>query len=589
VNAPVAPEAIYIGIGGSAPGLAVLDLNGFGQGTGRLAVSNFPKNPNVGRGGLFPGLAPGTSNLDAGGEGPLTLTKDSTGTNFRLLGAPLLSQVTDIHIGHPLDRVYNNENINANATRANQTNPNVGVSQPGNTITTAPHPNPPRLVMPPPNPAAAIFSEEPTATSSGGPVGTVQVGSPPCLGSPLNALVIGDPFAQNQNEIGLFHTNYAGVFYGPQPPPPSPQPPTPFCPYTSRQQIGHFLYVLDRGNRQVLVVNSNRFIVLETIKLSDPTSASVSPNLKLLAVTNFSSNSVSFIDIDPASPRFHTVTTETRVGNGPTGCAWQPEGEDLLVVNQTESSLSIIAGTDLRVRKTVTNLINAPIDVAVTSRQAGFGFATGIYFAYILNGNGTVAIFESGPDGVNGIGFDNVVGVPGSGNFRRARAMRADSQSAPSAIWIAHEDDTGLGQISHLELTSSLAGPIPIQPVSGGFILPPTFRQREWTVTGRLGGGSPSTPIKDKLSGNAPVDIAFDDLQNFGGLADLKSNQISNLTYAQHSGKGHWRPVPGAVVPGVVPRFVFVALGDTGKLDVFELDTGNRVKTLDIPGIGTHA
>jgi hypothetical protein len=35
----------------------------------------------------------------------------------------------------------------------------------------------------------------------------------------------------------------------------------------------------------------------------------------------------------------------------------------------------------------------------------------------------------------------------------------------------------------------------------------------------------------------------------------------------------------------VVPRFVFVALGDTGKLDVFEMDTGTRLKTLDIPGI----
>ena len=67
--------------------------------------------------------------------------------------------------------------------------------------------------------------------------------------------------------------------------------------------------MLDRGNRQVLVVNSNRFTVLETIKLSDPTSMAMSPNLKLLGVTNFSSNSVSFIDIDPASPRFHTVTT----------------------------------------------------------------------------------------------------------------------------------------------------------------------------------------------------------------------------------------------------------------------------------------
>ncbi len=33
VNAPVAPDAIYVGIGGSNPGVAVIDLNGFGQST----------------------------------------------------------------------------------------------------------------------------------------------------------------------------------------------------------------------------------------------------------------------------------------------------------------------------------------------------------------------------------------------------------------------------------------------------------------------------------------------------------------------------------------------------------------------------
>ena len=36
VNAPVAPEAVYVGIGGAEPGVSVIDLHGFGQGTGDI-------------------------------------------------------------------------------------------------------------------------------------------------------------------------------------------------------------------------------------------------------------------------------------------------------------------------------------------------------------------------------------------------------------------------------------------------------------------------------------------------------------------------------------------------------------------------
>ena len=122
-----------------------------------------------------------------------------------------------------------------------------------------------------------------------------------------------------------------GVFVGPQPPPASPPPPPPFCPFTSRQQVGHFLYVLDRDNRQIVVVNSNRFTVLDTIQMSDPVSMAMSPNMTRLAVSNFASSSVSFVDIDPTSvelpPGRHR---DPRRRVGPTGIAWQPDGEDVL-------------------------------------------------------------------------------------------------------------------------------------------------------------------------------------------------------------------------------------------------------------------
>lgn len=49
--------------------------------------------------------------LDAGSDGPLTLVTDTRGS-FRLLRAPIVGQVTDVHVGPPLDVVYNNSNIN---------------------------------------------------------------------------------------------------------------------------------------------------------------------------------------------------------------------------------------------------------------------------------------------------------------------------------------------------------------------------------------------------------------------------------------------------------------------------------------------
>ena len=64
VNAPVAPDEIYVGIGGSEPGVAVIDLNGFGKGTNGLdpdPVTGIPRrtaprtSPRNGAGRLPPG------------------------------------------------------------------------------------------------------------------------------------------------------------------------------------------------------------------------------------------------------------------------------------------------------------------------------------------------------------------------------------------------------------------------------------------------------------------------------------------------------------------------------------------------------
>ncbi len=586
INAPVAPEAIYVGIGGAEPGVSVIDLNGFGQGTGDINNTRFPLNPNIGVAGVSPPLAPGTTNLDAGSGGVLTLVKDTNGET-RLLRDPIVSDVTDIHVGAPLDLVFNNENINANATRANQINELLGLQMPGNVITQPPVPNPPRLVFPPPNPNRAIFGEEPTVKSSYGPPGALVTAVPPCAVSSLNLLVQGNPFASQPGTVGLFGTLLMGVFVGPQPPPSSPPPPPPFCPYTSRQQIGHFLYVLDRDNRQVLVVNSNRFTVLDSIQLSDPVSMAMSPNMTRLAVTNFASASVSFIDIDPTSANFNQVVAETRVETGPTAVAWQPDGEDVLVVSTDANFLTIISALDFTVRRTVAGFLNAPVEVVVTERYLGTGNGSGLYYAYILNANGTVAVYESGPDGVNGIGFNDVIGTVTNINFPRARAMFYDMAAGLGGVFVGHVDEQGLGQISRLSLFSSPGGPLPLNPSSGGFILPPTYRQKEWAVTQRIGGTSATTPVRDFLSGDSIIDLCTDEMRNAGGATGQVTpfNGSAATTPYTHSGKHTVKILGGAPGKATVPRLLFVAMSDVGKVDVFEIGTGTRLASIDVPGV----
>ncbi|MEM7205310.1 MAG: hypothetical protein AAF628_33955 [Planctomycetota bacterium] len=600
VNAPVAPEAIYLGMGGSSPGISVIDLNGFGQGTGNLADSRFPLNPNIGRTGVQPALAPGSSTLDAGGSGVFTLTQDTAGET-RLLRDPIVGQIGDIQIGSPLDLIFNNENLNANTTGANQLNPLTLTTQPGNSITVAPHPNPPPLRFPPPNPGRSIFGEEPTVTTAVGInvfAGVLTFGTP-CLASPLNLLTQGNPFASEPGQVGLLDTTSPGLFQGPQPPPASPPPPIPLCPYTTRQQLGHFLYVLDRDNRQVLVVNSNRMTILDSIRLTDPIEMAMSPNLRHLAVTNFSSGSVTFIDINPLSSTFHQIIGETRVDPGPTAVSYQPDGEAIVVVSPSSNTATILGALDFSVQKVVSGFLNAPFDVAVTPRYEFTGNLGAVYYAYILNQDGTVAVYESGPTGVNGLGFDDVIGVVPEVTFARARRIVLDSTSQRSAVFVAHVDDSGLGQVSRLELTSSPSGQVSTNQNTGGFIVPPTFRQKEWTVVQRFGGVDATTPVRDLFSGNAPVDVGMDEVRNLGASNDqvTQFNQNVPLPALGHSAKGAIKTnvstfvFSGAFVPPFRPSYLFVALADVGQVDVFDIGSGKKVTSIDAPGvqvIGTY-
>ena len=58
------------------------------------------------------------------------------------------------------------------------------------------------------------------------------------------------------------------------------------------------------------------------------------------------------------------------------------------------------------------------------------------------------------------------------------------------------------------------------------------------------------------------------------------------MIYADHSGKSQIKITPnGQLVPSTTPRFVLVALSDTGKIDVVEVDSGKVVRTINAPGV----
>jgi hypothetical protein len=625
VNAPVVPDAIYIGRTGSVQGISVIDLNGFGAGTGnplyeiaepiKFGNSNYPNNPNVALQGAFmiPPLVAGTCTFNGGSAGVFTLTKDSSLRDM-VATSPLLESVGDMAIGHALDTTFNNEQPFGCQSGGGNICVQGGLKQiriiPGgpntvasshvanlpilkaddgveNLVSWAPHPNPPPLVFPPLCLSPLIGGQEPTSivtTCAPAAVGgcNFTYGAPfTAVGGPtLQNLLVPGPNPFGNPSIGLppqsaLSAELNSFFEGPS----TPQPLPSLCqPYMIRQQVGHFLYVVDRVASEIVVFNSNRFTVLDRIRLLDPTSLAMSPNLDFLAVTNEGADQVSFIDIDPSSATFHQVVKTTTVGVGPTGICWENSNEDIFVCNQGEGTVSILSGFTLDVRKTLRNQIQRPVDVTLTPRQTVFGFARGVYFGYILNQNGTVAFFESGPDGINGIGFDDVVGsLPF--RFLRPKAIQADPTNLNSAAWVVHENpldaegnDSGQGggAISNFAITGGLPLPIPLDP---GPFTSPQIRELEFGVLASIAEGAIG------LSG-IPVDIAFDNMRNLTALTNYGTtfSAGNNISY---NGKSLVRILGGAALQGNSPQFMFVAVPNPGVIDVFDMTSGafERVDT----------
>src|SRR5262249_31422289 len=130
--------------------------------------------------------------------------------------------------------------------------------------------------------------------------------------------------------------------------------------------------------------------------------------------TNEGDNSVSIVDADPTSSTFMTELKRLPVGFGPRAVAADPDNEDVFVINSASSTVSIIDRTTGVVRKTLNSQgLNHPFDIAVGMRESAPapGFFSNTYHAYISNNGGNnVLVYQSGPSGLGGIGFDNIIG-----------------------------------------------------------------------------------------------------------------------------------------------------------------------------------
>ena len=375
-------------------------------------------------------------------------------------------------------------------------------------------------------------------------------------------LVPGDAFgdpALNVPPSGLLTDGQNNFMVGPG----VPGQPLNLCnDYMMRQQIGHFLYMIDRARQEIVVLNSNRMTVIDRIALPDPTSLAMSPNVDFLAVTNQNADTVSFISIDPSSASFHKVVTSTVVGRGPRGIAWQPNGEDVLVCNEQENTVSILSGFSFSVRKVVSSQLNQPFEVAVLSRQSMLGFFRDVYFAWILNRDGRVALFESGPDGVNGWGFDDIIGVAPF-TFRNPKVIRADLLNLNGACWIVHEDDQGGGRISNLVIDSTTIGRQSLNSTV------PQLRDLTFDVRAEVDSS--------QLTG-IPVDIAFDNLTNISVYVNNWNLAFSPGSPVSVIGKSGARFPTGAPLSANSPSYMFLSVPNSsegpGVIDVIDINNG---------------
>jgi hypothetical protein len=667
VNIPVSPEVVYW-LPAQGDGIGAIDLNGWGYTTNTpganagirerasiltrcvFDLSGNAVNPNgtnffgtpaiallghpgfqydqylypVGTGGFAYGatitgtdwegaatdegnsgtLFPGINEMSSGFE---TICRDSTGSPI-LTGAEFgdVGNIQDLMVGEFLDRVFYDRRNNFASNAFHISIFGGGSTQGRNVISDPPTPNPPptRYWVGLPQLGIAINQDNPLLPPQMIEGDEVFVGDGQFRGAnrPGNATHISfqqlkvNAVNPNAGDQTIFPHKGVG---------PGTRSATGVYTFSSRQQIGNFLYATDATSREVQVINSNTMRLIASLSLPDPTGLGMSPDMSFLYVTNFSDNSLSIVGADPTKSNFHTEVARVTTGVGPKQVAVQPENEDVFVCDFLGNTVSIINPASLTIRKQLDSLMNGPYDVEVTERQEQpsfphpFGWQCGIYFAYVSNFNGnSVVVYESGPDGPQGIGINNVRGSLPTGDTKppiiAPRGLCFSPFANPSGllaggVFIAHQDDQGFGRVSHIQFTQqAITGPLPVQ-VPPGFYIPPGFTDRQFAVVGTWGDTDAS-----RLAGHVPTDVALSDLgtagyqanpsgaPNFGGTTTPPSPEQTGFV----NSKNHMRLAPQAMGVAWTPDRLYVCFQDTDQIQVLDpANAGAILQTIAGHGI----
>jgi len=637
VNAPVSPNTVYFTMGADGIGAVDLDGNGFttntpGSGVPQLVtnVLNYNQFGSVSQGtgnaysypvGL--GMETPIPGVNEGSSGMNTLVRASDGSS-KLYSDPDGSSynISDVELGDFLDTIYYDRS-NAYLNSAYRTD-FVFFGAPGNfnnnMISAPPTPNPPPLTIPvgmkPLDIILDNFSilEENAFTIMGKEVFTVDIayagssssvtyihlgigGSSPDYGLPPKAPgtfapILGLPNPSNFIQSGpLCESCTFGVILG---------MPTY---YASRQQIGNFLFAADNTNNDVKVLNSNTMEVIARLQgLRGPDSVAVTPDLRTLYVSNNAGDSVSVFDVDPRSAEFLQNIATIWVGRQPRGIGCQPDYEDVFVCNYGGNSISVINPSSNTIRKTLTALIKKPTDVVAAPRQMGYlGWGTQVYHAYISNtGDDNVLVYESGPSGLGGIGYDNILDpVPSQGmngqqfeTIHKPQGICYDpgylnNQSSAlnlvGGCYVAHASTKGAA-VSRIMFIDQQApwGPIYLIPNSGSIGGTPGFGARRFLITSQWTAqdGHLSATGSDQAS-----DVCLPDFN----VSAWENNNFAANPYVTNYGAVGQNPVAllpinnkhplklilGSYVPTLSPDRLYISYKNTRNIDVLDPLTGS--------------
>jgi YVTN family beta-propeller protein len=367
--------------------------------------------------------------------------------------------------------------------------------------------------------------------------------------------------------------------------------------YQSRQQIGNFLFVTDGVNKSLHAINSNSFERLKSVKLPDPTGLAINPDGDLLYVTNEGSNSLSVVNADPSDAAgFMSEIVRVDVGDGPRAVAVSPDNEDVFVLNRLGNSISIVDVGTNTVRRTLTQSgINRPNDVAIGVREVAGGpaFQSGTYHAFIANGGGNnVLIFEGGPSGLGGIGFDNIIGAIAPNEPVVLGQPTLRGMRNPTAI--VYDPNTPLDGFAHtigafVAHSDSVEGNAMVSRISYSADSTPG----QSSTTGTAGfGDKVFTFIQQYVSESTgkPLDVALPDYNrslylenNFATFPNLLNAGGATYTFGAKVIPRNSRYPLSVLAIAQIPRWdpdrLYLSVGG-GTIDVFNITTSVRQKTI---------